>query len=39
VVETGLARRVEPRLIRRAGRLLQGYELLFWDTMFAASKE
>jgi thiaminase len=39
VVEAGLARGVEPRLIRRAGRLLQGYELLFWDTVFAASKE
>jgi thiaminase len=33
VVERG----VEARLIRRAGRLLQGYELLFWDTMLAAS--
>jgi thiaminase len=39
VVEAGLARGVEPRLVRRAGRLLQGYELLFWDTVFAASKE
>jgi thiaminase len=39
VVEAGLARGVEPRLIRRAGRLLQGYELLFWDTVFAASKD
>ena len=37
VVEAGLTRGVEPRLIRRAGRLLQGYELLFWDTMLAAS--
>ena len=37
VVEGGLASGVEPRLVRRAGRLLQGYELLFWDTMFAAS--
>jgi pyrroloquinoline quinone (PQQ) biosynthesis protein C len=39
VVEGGLARGVEPRLIRRAGRLLQGYELLFWDTVFAASRD
>jgi thiaminase len=39
VVEAGLARGVEPRLVRRAGRLLQGYELLFWDAVFAASKE
>lgn len=37
VVEAGLTRGVEPRLIRRAGRLLQGYELLFWDTLLAAS--
>jgi pyrroloquinoline quinone (PQQ) biosynthesis protein C len=37
VVEAGLARGVEARLIRRAGRLLQGYELLFWDTVHAAS--
>jgi len=37
VVGAGLTRGVEPRLIRRAGRLLQGYELLFWDTMLAAS--
>ena len=39
VVEAGLAQGVEPRLIRRAGRLLQGYELLFWDAVHAASKE
>jgi thiaminase len=39
VVEAGLARGVEPQLIRRAGRLLQGYELLFWDTVFAVSKQ
>ncbi len=35
VIETGLAQGVEPRLIRRAARLLQGYELLFWDTLHA----
>ena len=39
VVEAGLARGVEPRLVRRAGRLLQGYELLFWDAAYAASKQ
>jgi thiaminase len=38
VVETGLARGVEPGLIRRAGRLLQGYELLLWDSILAASE-
>jgi thiaminase len=35
VVEAGLARGAEPRLIKRAARLLQGYEKLYWDTLFA----
>jgi hypothetical protein len=35
VVQAGLARGVEPRLVTRAARLLQGYEKLFWDTMQA----
>ncbi len=39
LVEVGLARGVEPRLIGRAGRMLQGYELLFWDTVHSASRE
>jgi thiaminase len=35
VVDAGLARGVEPRLIKRAARLLQGYEKLYWDTLHA----
>ncbi len=37
VVAGGLARGVDPRLIKRAARLLQGYEKLFWDTLHALS--
>ncbi len=33
VVEAGLRRGVPERAVRRAARLLQGYELLFWDTL------
>lgn len=33
VVEGGLARGAEPRLIKRAARLLQGFEKLYWDAM------
>ena len=33
VISEGLARGVQPKLIVRAARLLQGYELLYWDTM------
>jgi pyrroloquinoline quinone (PQQ) biosynthesis protein C len=35
VIERGLHAGVEPRLIRRSARLLQGYELLYWDTLLA----
>jgi len=38
VLESGLARGAEPRLIRRAARLLQGYEKLYWDTVHALAK-
>jgi len=38
VVEEGLAGGGEPLRIRRAARLLQGYELMFWDTMWEAAK-
>lgn len=38
VVEGGLTRGADPRLIKRSGRLLQGYEKLFWDTMHALSR-
>src|SRR5438094_213281 len=37
VVAGGLARGVDPRLIKRAARLLQGYEKLYWDTLHALS--
>ena len=33
VISAGLARGIQPRLIVRAARLLQGFELLYWDTM------
>jgi len=37
VIETGLRAGIDSRLVRRAARLLQGYELLFWDTLHEAS--
>jgi len=37
VIEAGLARGVEPPAIKRAARLLQGYELLYWDTLYQHS--
>jgi pyrroloquinoline quinone (PQQ) biosynthesis protein C len=37
VVAEGLARGVAPGSIRQAASMLQGYELLFWDTMARAS--
>ncbi len=36
VVSDGLASGVQPYLIERAARLLQGYELMFWDCMYSA---
>ncbi len=36
VIQEGLERGVEPQQIRRAARLLQGYELLYWDTLYQA---
>jgi len=38
VVDGGLARGADPRLIKRAARLLQGYEKLYWDTLHALSR-
>ncbi len=35
VIGQGLETGVPPRLVRRAARLLQGYELLYWDTLAA----
>ncbi|MBI2370979.1 MAG: transcriptional regulator [Deltaproteobacteria bacterium] len=37
VIDEGLAQGVRPERIRRAARLLQGYELLYWDTLHEAS--
>ncbi len=37
VIEHGLDQGTEPRAVRRAARLLQGFELLYWDTLQAAS--
>jgi thiaminase len=39
VVEAGLERGTDPRLIKRAARLLQGYEKLYWDTLLTLSKQ
>jgi len=33
VIAAGLERGVSERRIRRAARLLQGYELMYWDTL------
>ena len=38
VVDEGLAAGVEPARIRRAARLLQGFELLYWDRMLQATQ-
>lgn len=38
VVAEGLGQGVAPGLIHRAARLLQGYELLCWDTLQTASE-
>lgn len=35
VVERDLALGLPPRLVKRAARLLQGYELMYWDAMNA----
>jgi pyrroloquinoline quinone (PQQ) biosynthesis protein C len=35
VIQRGLDAGTDPRRIRRAARLLQAYELLYWDTLFA----
>jgi hypothetical protein len=38
VVAAGLARGADPRLVKRAARLLQGYEKLYWDTLHALAR-
>jgi thiaminase len=37
VIQQGLDGGGEPRLIRRAARLLQAYELMYWDTLYKTS--
>jgi thiaminase len=34
IIQQGLDRGTEPRLIQRAARLLQAYELMYWDTLY-----
>lgn len=38
VIEGGLRRGVEPRLVKRAARILQGLEKLYWDTVAGSSE-
>jgi thiaminase len=37
VIQHGLDRGTESRLIQRAARLLQAYELMYWDALYEAS--
>lgn len=37
VVQQGLDCGIEPRLVQRAARLLQAYELMYWDTLYRLS--
>ena len=37
VIQQGLDHGAEPRLIQRAARLLQAYELMYWDTLYKSS--
>ena len=37
VIQQGLDRGIEPSLIQRAARLLQAYELMYWNTLYRAS--
>jgi thiaminase len=37
VIQQGLDRGTEPRLIQRAARLLQAYELMYWDILYRTS--
>ena len=37
IIQQGLDRGTEPRLIQRAARLLQAYELMYWDTLYSRS--
>jgi pyrroloquinoline quinone (PQQ) biosynthesis protein C len=37
VIQQGLDRGAEPRLVQRAARLLQAYELMYWDALYGTS--
>ena len=37
VIEADMAAGADPTRIRRAVRLLQAYELMYWDTLYEAS--
>jgi hypothetical protein len=37
VIQGALDRGIEPALIHRAARMLQAYELMFWDAMAEAA--
>lgn len=37
IMQQGLDRGTDPRLMSRAARLLQAYELMYWDTLYEAS--
>jgi TENA/THI-4/PQQC family len=39
VIQDGLDQGADPRLVRRAARLLQAYELLYWDTLATLLRE
>lgn len=38
VIQTGIDRGVSLRRVRRSARLLQGYELMYWDTLWNAAR-
>jgi len=37
VIQDGLERGIDPSLVARAARLIQAYELLYWDTLYETS--
>jgi hypothetical protein len=37
VIDAGISQGVEPKAIKEAARMLQGYELMFWDALHRIS--
>ena len=37
VIDAGISQGVEPKAIKEASRMLQGYELMFWDALYRIS--